>query len=176
MLCNWRMPISVNRSRSPASHVPPLRKKSYSVFLLGCKRPHNEKPSLPTFCGNAPAARWQEAFPSRESFFSFTCSALLAATVMLCNWRMPISVNRSRSPASHVPPLRKKSYSVFLLGCKRPHNEKPSLPTFCGNAPAARWQEAFPSRESALSFTCSALLAESSQNTSVRLFQPKEFM
>ena len=100
MLCNWPMSISVNRSRSPASHAPPLRKKSRSVFLLGCKRPRNEKPSLPTFCGNAPSARWQEAFPSRERAFSFTCSALLTAAVMLCNWRMSISVNRSRSPAS----------------------------------------------------------------------------
>ncbi len=33
------------------SAVPPLRKKSRSVFLFGCKRPHNEKLSLPIFCG-----------------------------------------------------------------------------------------------------------------------------
>ena len=31
--------------------APPPRKKSRSVFLFGCKRPHNEKLSLPTFYG-----------------------------------------------------------------------------------------------------------------------------
>ena len=33
------------------SVAPPLRKRSRSDFLFGCKRPHDENPSLPTFCG-----------------------------------------------------------------------------------------------------------------------------
>jgi len=33
------------------SAAAPLRKRSRSDFLFGCKRPHDENLSLPTFCG-----------------------------------------------------------------------------------------------------------------------------
>ena len=41
------------RSKPPftRSVAAPLRKRSRSDFLLGCKRPRYENPSLPTFCG-----------------------------------------------------------------------------------------------------------------------------
>ena len=36
---------------APCSAASPFRKRSRLIFLFGCKRPHNEKSSLPTLCG-----------------------------------------------------------------------------------------------------------------------------
>ena len=44
----------VNLRKTPllfSDVVPPFRKRSRSAFLLGCKRPRRENPTLTTFCG-----------------------------------------------------------------------------------------------------------------------------
>ena len=74
--------VTYNQTSPLTIHIAaPLRKRSRSVFLLGCKRPHDEKPSLPTFCGYcAPAARIHKGTSSvtfgAVSHFAYHSAAL----------------------------------------------------------------------------------------------------
>jgi len=48
-----------------------------------------------------------------------------AATFLFLEGMSPLAI-------SVAAPFRKRSRSAFLFGCKHPHDEKLSLPTFCG--------------------------------------------
>ena len=70
-----RTPLSSRRHfilENVASHrsvAAPFRKRSRLIFLFGCKRPHDEKLSLPTFCGSAPSVRFGGLHLARDDFF-----------------------------------------------------------------------------------------------------------
>ena len=49
-----KIPSRMAGDFSYRSVIPPLRKKSRSARLLGCKRPRDGSLSLPTFCGFVP--------------------------------------------------------------------------------------------------------------------------
>ena len=149
--------------KSPLTHfaASPLRKRSRSVRLLGCKRPRGGSLSLPTFCEKKEGASGGGAAveKSRKSgspkIFSGTArgqflSLLLRQSKKTAIWRSfliyetrglepsstPAAYRARRfqkSPLTHfaASPLRKRSRSVRLLGCKRPRGGSLSLPTFC---------------------------------------------
>ena len=88
----------------------PLRKKSRSAHLFGCKRPHDGSLSLPPFCDSAPHGAIGIIF-ERFSHVGAKYALLLL--------------------------FRKKLRLFCLCPCKRGHNGAAALSTFFGYAPSA---------------------------------------
>ena len=142
---------------SPRTHsaAPPLRNRSRSSRLFGCKRPHNGFVSLPPcfglllvfqthFCICCFWFRFPAGFePISPSFAKqkghINCCKRQGLPCRILppqprRRKLHIACGDFLSPRTHsaAPPLRNRSRSSRLFGCKRPHNGFVSLPLCFG--------------------------------------------
>ena len=168
-LCIVRDDFFIEKSSLTHAVAPPLRNRSRSSRLFGCKRPHDGFVSLPPCFGFEPSVLlfsfqisryifvsadflfdlWEDS--NRLSIFceakgTYNCCKRqgLPCRILppqprrrgLCIVRDDFFIEKSSLTHAVAPPLRNRSRSSRLFGCKRPHDGFVSLPPCFGFEPS----------------------------------------